>query len=76
MIEGCWDEYALYCRCQAAASWWKSSEFIICEVSSTAFERGYGTAEEITVIRSPQQESSIDVSRYVRDWKTTEKREE
>jgi len=76
MIEGCWDEYTLYCRCKAAASWWKSSEFIICEVSAAAFERGYGTAEEITAIRSPQQESSIDVSRYIRDWKATEKRKE
>ena len=57
-IEGCWDEYTLYCRCKAAASQWKSSEFMNCEVSAAAFERGYGTADEITVIRSPQQEWS------------------
>jgi hypothetical protein len=75
-LEGCWDEYTLYCRCKAAASRWKSSEFKSCEVSTEAFERGYGTAEEITVIRAPQQEWSVDVSRYLRDWKSTEKRGE
>jgi hypothetical protein len=47
-----------------------------CEVSAAAFKRGYGTAEEITVIRSPRQEWSVDVSRYLRDWKSTEKRRE
>jgi len=73
-IEGCWDEYTLYCRCKAAAGRWKSSEFQICEVSATAFERGYGTPEEIKVIRAAQQEWSVDVSRYLRDWKSTEKR--
>jgi hypothetical protein len=71
-IEGCWDEYTLYCRCKAAASRWKSSEFKSCEVSAAAFERGYGTPEEIKVIRAPQQEWSVDVSRYlrqsVRNW--------
>lgn len=65
-IEGGWDEYTLYCRCKAAASRWKSSEFLNCEVSGAAFERGYGTADEITVIRSPQQEWSVDVSQYLR----------
>ena len=73
-IEGCRDEYTLYCRCKAGASRWKSSEFQICEVSAAAFERGYGTPEEITVIRAPQQEWSVDVSRYLSDWKSMEKR--
>src|SRR5262249_1999703 len=53
MIAGCWDEYTLYCRCKAAASLWKSGEFKSYEVSAAAFERGYGTAEEITVICAP-----------------------
>ncbi len=76
-IEGSWDEYTLYCRCKAASRW-KSSEFRNCEVSPTAFERGYGTAEEITVIRAPQtairpqKEWPVDLS--VRDWKSIEKR--
>ena len=74
MIEGCWDEYTLYCRCKAAASWWKANEFMICEVSASAFTRGYGTAEEITPIRGPHDQPSIDVSRCIRDWKMTEKR--
>jgi hypothetical protein len=55
-IRGCGDEYILYCQCKAAASWWKSSEFKSCDVSSAAFERGYGTTEEITVLRARQQE--------------------
>ena len=56
---------------KAPASRWNSSEFMNCEVSAAAFERGYGTAEEITVIRRPQQEWSVDVSRYLRDSKST-----
>jgi len=75
-IEGCWDEYTLYCRCKAVASRWKSNEFMNCEVSTAAFERGYGTPEEITVIRAPQQEWSVDASRYLRNWKSPEKRRE
>jgi hypothetical protein len=73
-IEGCRDEYTLYCRCKAAASRWKSSEFKSCEVSTAAFERGYGTPEEIMVIRSPQQEWSVDLSRYRSDWRSMKKR--
>src|SRR5579862_7601570 len=62
-IEGCQDEYTLYCRCKAAASRWKASEFKSCEVSPAAFERGYGTPQEIVEIRPPRQE-----------WKSVEKR--
>jgi len=75
-IEGCWNEYILYCRCKAPASRWKSSEFKSCQVSTEAFDRGYGTPEEIIVIRTPQREWSVDVSRYLRDWKSIEKRRE
>lgn len=74
VIEGCWDEYTLYCRCKAAASWWKSSEFMICEISAAAFERGYGTAEEITPVPTLREQSAIDVSRYVSDGKKAERR--
>ena len=73
-IEGCREEYTLYCRCQAAASRWKSSEFKSCEVSTAAFERGYGTPEEIMVLRSPGQECSMDLSRYRSRWKAMKKR--
>lgn len=75
-IEGCRSEYLLYCRCKAPASRWNSSEFKNCQVSKAAFDRGYGTAEEIVVSRAPQQEWSVNVSRYLRDWKSTEKRRE
>ena len=73
-IEGCRDEYTLYCRCKAAASRWKSGEFKNYEVATAAFERGYGTPEEIMVIRSPQQEWSADLSRYRSDWESMKKR--
>lgn len=66
-IERSWDEYILYCQCKAAPGRWKSSEFKNCEVSAAAFERGYGTAEEITVMRAAQHEWSVDLSRYMRD---------
>lgn len=65
-IEGCWDEYVFYCRCKAAASRWKSSEFKTCEVSAAALERGYGTAEEIMVMRPLQQEWSVGDSWAIR----------
>lgn len=55
LIKGCWDDYTLYCRCTAAASRWTSSEFKSCEVSAAAFERGYGSADEIATIRARQQ---------------------
>jgi hypothetical protein len=75
-IVGRWDEYILYCHCKAAPSRWKSGEFKSCEVSAQAFERGYGSAEEITVIRAPEQDWSVDVSRYLRNWKSIENRKE
>src|SRR5262249_52759789 len=62
-IAGCWEEYSLYCRCKAAATLCRSSDFEVCEVSAGAFERGYGTDEEIRVIRAPQREYLWGVSR-------------
>lgn len=72
-IAGSWDDYTLYCRCKAASRW-KSDEFKSCEVSAAAFERGYGTSEEIMVIRAPEKEWEVDVSRYLREWRSLEKR--
>jgi len=75
-IEGGLDEYILYCRCKATPSRWKAAEFKSCDVSAAAFERGYGTAEEIRFMRGSQQEWSVDRSRYLKDWKTLENRSE
>jgi len=75
-IRGCRDEYILYCRCKAAASRWKSSEFKNCDVSTAAFERGYGTTEEITVIHAWQQEwteTCPDISTNGRRWRSRER---
>ena len=75
-IEGGLDEYILYCRCKAVPSRWKATEFKSCDVSAEAFERGYGTAEEIRIIDGPQQEWSLDASRYLKDSKSMDNRRE
>ena len=75
-IEGGLDEYLLYCRCKAAPSRWRATEFRSCNVSGAAFERGYGTAEEIRFIRGEPQEWSADASQYLKDWKALENRRE
>lgn len=73
-VEGCQDEYILYCSCRAPASWWKASEFKTCDVSTAAFVRGYGNPAEIRIMNVSEEEWSVDVSRYLNDWKSMEKR--
>jgi len=76
-VEGCSDEYALFCSCKksAAASVWRWNELKTCAVSHVAYERGYGTAEEIVPIRKkPQDAWPVDISRYLNGLKSIEKR--
>jgi hypothetical protein len=51
-VDGSPEEYALYCSCRkpAVASVWRWSEVQTCEVSREAYDRGYGTPEEIVQI--------------------------
>jgi len=75
--EGCSDEYALFCSCRksTAASVWRWNEVKTCAVSNAAFERGYGTPEEIVAIRKQQRDAwSLDVSRYLNSVISNEKR--
>jgi hypothetical protein len=45
-----------------------------CEVSKAAYDRGYGTADEIWPINNNEmQRASFDPSTYLRIWKSPEK---
>ena len=76
-MEGSWEEYVLYCSCRVGnvASRWKWSEMKKYEVTKAAFDRGYGTPDEILLIQNEAHEAwSPDVSRYLDNWKAMEKR--
>jgi hypothetical protein len=76
-VEGRRDEYILYCGCgsNAAGSPWKGREVKACEVSKAAYDRGYGTADEIFIIdQDRQDEWTFDASRYVTNWQSMGKR--
>jgi hypothetical protein len=67
-VDGSRDEYILYCSCRAgtAASRWKWSEVKTCEVLKTAYDRGYGSSDEILLIDDePPGSWPFDVSQYV-----------
>lgn len=67
-LRGCLEEFALYCSCSKAAppSLWRWNEVWTCDVSNVAYDRGYGTAEEITAINDcPGESWSLDVSTYL-----------
>jgi hypothetical protein len=55
IVEGSLEEYALYCSCRrgTVASLWRWSEMKTCEVSNAAYDRGYGTQEEIVPLGNP-----------------------
>jgi hypothetical protein len=77
-IDGCSDEYALYCSCKksTAASVWRWNEVQTCAVSNAAYDRGYGTPEEIVPIRDRAQDSrSTDVSRCLNNLISKQKGE-
>ena len=76
-VKGSWEEYALYCSCGRAhvVSRWRWSEVKTCEVSRAAYDRGYGTPEEIVPVNDqPQEEWGFDVSRYFDSLKARERR--
>ena len=76
-IKGSLDEYALYCSCRrgSLSTLWRWSEVKTCEVSNAAYERGYGSPDEITPIHhQPQEAWSFDVSKYLSDLRSAERR--
>lgn len=72
-MNGSSDEYTLYCSCSGGSVGirWRWSEVKACEVSKAAYDRGYGTPDEVMTI-NPQacDNRSVDVSRYVNKWKS------
>lgn len=61
------EEYALYCSCRRflAPSRWRSTEISACEVSNSAYRRGYGSPEEVLPF-ADQRAKAIDSSPVVR----------
>ena len=53
------DEYTLYCACSKppASSQWRWSELKIYQISRLAFERGYGSRDEIVASVQTQSKS-------------------
>lgn len=65
MADGTREEYILHCCCQSGtgASRWKWREVRACEVSKAAYDRGYGTVDEIFMIEpAPRQAWAFEVS--------------
>src|SRR5713226_1620472 len=52
-VAGSLEEYTLYCSCRrlAIASRWRWSEVKTYEVSKMAYDRGYGTPDEVFPVR-------------------------
>jgi len=76
-VIGCWDEYVLYCCCRElpVASRWKAGEFKACEISKPAYDRGYGSAEEMPLVHPGRREAwPHDAPRHLANWKAIERR--
>ncbi|HTZ81562.1 MAG TPA: hypothetical protein VMB66_00130 [Candidatus Acidoferrales bacterium] len=75
-VHGCSDEYILYCSCRrgSCGTRWKSTEVKTCDVSREAYERGYGTADEILPVDERRQENqAFDIGRYLENWRSMER---
>ena len=75
MVVGSSEEFTLYCSCKrpSVVSRWKWSEVKSCEIARAAYDRGYGTAEEIVLVNyEPREAWTFEISRYL-DWKSSEK---
>lgn len=68
VIVGSSEEFILYCSCKrpSIVSRWKWSEVKTCEVSRAAYDRGYGTAEQIVQMNNPPREPwTVDIAKYL-----------
>lgn len=68
-IRGSSREYALYCSCRrgSAAHVWRWSDVKACEISKAAYDRGYGTRDEIAPMARPRNTWSFDAPEYPND---------
>jgi hypothetical protein len=66
-LVGSFEEYVLYCSCTQfpVPSRWSGSEILTCEVSKSAYRRGYGSPEEVMLFADQRGEAS-GLSRAVR----------
>ncbi len=70
-VEGSTDEYFLYCSCNGrrVSCCSESNEVMLCHVLKTAYERGYGSALEITPVeRNLGERWPVDVGKYLAEW--------
>jgi hypothetical protein len=67
-VVGSSEEFTLYCSCKrpSVASRWKWSEVKTCVVSRAAYDRGYGTAEQIVQVNNqPREAWTFDIAKYI-----------
>lgn len=70
---GTFEEYILYCSCESFArpSRWRGSEVRTCEVSDSAYHRGYGSQEEVTFLSDePRGVDDIPEFSNLKQWLT------
>ncbi len=72
---GSCEEYILHCSCGRVGSRWTRAGAAICQVSREAYERGYGTKEEIVrVPEEPQDAWRFGKSAEAGDWNMAERK--
>jgi len=49
---GSCEEYILFCSLCRLSSRWHTAEVMLCEVSNAAYQRGYGTEEDVWRLRA------------------------
>ena len=67
-VVGSSEEFILYCTCRrpAAVSRWRWKEVKTCEISRAAYDRGYGSAEQVVEINNQAQEPwTFDIVKYL-----------
>ena len=67
------DEYIRYCSCSGRSfrSRSRSGEVMLCYVLKPAYERGYGTAREISPVDPDLRERwPVDAGKYLNRWKS------
>lgn len=55
-LHGLGEAYILYCSCRSMGIRLKAKEVLICEVSKEAYERGFGSREEVVPLRDDFEE--------------------
>jgi len=73
-VAGSLEEYSLYCACSRGVTVWRWSEVKTCEVSPMAYERGYGTVDEIVPLNQSNEPWAFDAAKYLDGWHSMEKR--